>query len=341
LFISLHSNKNDLTDTITELKKITSILLDKTSDYSAILNACSSLKDLFYTATGFDDSLQLYEKKIVTGAGHAIGPVQAALCITDMMRTRVFLMGICDAIEKQLTMNPGKPVVVMYAGTGPFATLLTPLTTVFSASQLKMVLLEINFVSKDYLEKTIRCFAMQEYVSDVIIADATTYKVPDNYIPDIIVSETMKPALKDEPQVNIVANLLSQFPHALLIPESIKVSAALMGNIADADFSMKHLHDLLEVSARTMIPLNDQKNNMTVFSEGVMVEIPEYPGRDLSTLVLDTEVTVFNGHILHFNECGLTIPVKVMDLASTAEWPLKLNFRYERKPLPGFIIQKL
>lgn len=341
MFIPLLSNKNDLIDKIKELKEITALLLNESADYSAIRNACSALRELFYEATCFDESLPFNEKKIVTASGHAIGPVQAALCINDMMRTRVFLKGIHDAIVKQLDLNTGKPVLVMYAGTGPFATLLTPLTTVFSASQLKMVLLEINPESIAYLHKTIRYFGIQEYILDVIKTDAATYNIPPQYQPGIIVSETMKPALKDEPQVNIVANLMSQCPAALLIPESIKVSAALMGNIANADFSFMHLKTLLELSTGTAMQLSKDTNNMAVFSEGTTLEIPEFPGPHFSTLVLDTAITVFNGHSLHFNECGLTIPVKVIDILSADKWPLKLNFRYERKPVPGFIIQKL
>jgi hypothetical protein len=78
-------------------------------------------------------------RKNKTPAGLAIDTRSAALCIFDMMRTRKFLLGIRDAIDEKLRIDPGQPVTILYAGTGPFATLLTPLITVFRPDQLQMV----------------------------------------------------------------------------------------------------------------------------------------------------------------------------------------------------------
>ena len=118
-----------------------------------------------------------------TEAGKAKASRWAASCLTDLMRTRNFILGIRDAIEERLKINPGKPVTVLYAGTGPFASLLTPLITVFGPAQLQLILMELNPVSIHYLEKIIQQFDMDEYLIDLIQADAVTYFIPTNQQP--------------------------------------------------------------------------------------------------------------------------------------------------------------
>ena len=126
------------------LKEITDILLTPVLDYSTVRNACASLCDFFYQISGFDDSAKENQAHIQTPAGLAVSPFSAAFCVIDMIRTRNFLQGIKEAIDFRLKINPEKPVIIFYAGTGPFATLLIPLITQFEPAQLKMVLLEIN-----------------------------------------------------------------------------------------------------------------------------------------------------------------------------------------------------
>ena len=142
-----------MTPSFHKLKLITGDLLSPFMGYRVINEGVHSLSKLFCEAVDFDELETINQQNISTKTGKAIAPRWAASCITDMMRTRKFILGIRDAIEERLKTNPGHPVTVMYAGTGPFASLLTPLITVFSPAQLQMVLLEINPVSISYLEK--------------------------------------------------------------------------------------------------------------------------------------------------------------------------------------------
>ena len=323
---------------IKQLKQITAVLLSPELNYSGIRNACYELKDLFYDASGLDDSEKINITHIKTGSGVAVGPVSAAFCIIDMMRTRVFLMGLRDAIEEKLRMNPNEPVIVLYAGTGPFATLLTPLTTVFTSAQLRFVLLEINPVSISYLEKIIAAFDLSPYITGLVETDATTYIIPANHQPDILISETMMPALHTEPQVTIAANLITQCNRRpILIPEMIKVEAALLSNMAKEDYKILPLKLLLEFTAQTAVNIKKDIAALSVFSEGITVEIPQPPEHIYTNLCLLTTIRIFKEHCIRFNESSLTIPQPVLDIAAIKNWPAKFRFQYKTGASPGFV----
>src|SRR5688572_7879646 len=111
-----------------ELKKITRILLDDKASYIEIRNACEALYDFFLKLTSFE--IPVNNSFVNTKYGRALPPYVAALCIKDMIRTRQTIRGIYRAIKDKLEENI-KPVKILYAGSGPFATLLSPLTTCF------------------------------------------------------------------------------------------------------------------------------------------------------------------------------------------------------------------
>ncbi len=325
-----------------KLKIITQDLLSPVLDYSAVRNASISLKELFEEEVAFDKNDQTNWGHILTGSGQAVGPWTAAYCVTDMMRTRKFILGIRDAIQERLKLDRGNPVTLLYAGTGPFATLLTPLTTVFSPLQLKLVLLEINPVSFGFLQKTIQKFEMKDHLVEAVLADAVTWAIPAKLQPDIIVSETMKPGLNKEPQVSIVTNLLSQCNrNPMLIPESIKVDACFLGNMIHDPDSVKYLKTLIELNAETAIQIKKDPENMEILSTGMLVTIPEMPDSKYLTLVLNTTIQVFSEHVLGFNESAITIPFHLMKTTSFEKYPVQLLFQYNMGNKPGFSVTEI
>ena len=331
-----------LTPAFHKLKTVTDELLSPVMDYSAIKEAVQSLKILFTEAVSFDDMEPNNQPHIRTGSGLAIGPMSAAFCIIDMMRTRKFILGIRDAIEERLKMHPGRPVTILYAGTGPFASLLTPLITVFRPEQLKIALLEINPVSFHFLKKTIQQFGMEDYIIELVQTDAVTYSIPRNQQPDIIVSETMKPGLEKEPQVSVVANLLSQCDqNPVLIPELIKVDVSLAGNMINYPDSVITLKTLLKLDAETAVQIKKNPEDVPILSPGILVTIPELPDPQYNRLVLDTSIRVFRDHVLGFNESGITLPLPVMDLAALKNFPARLLFKYHIESEPGFRVSEI
>lgn len=324
------------------LNSLTEILLSPEINYSKIREAVFSLNKLFCESVSFDEMDFINQTDITTKTGKAIAPRWAASCLTDMMRTRKFILGIKDAIEERSKMNPGKPVIVMYAGTGPFASLLTPLVTVFSPAQLQMVLLEINPVSVSFLEKIIQKFGMAEYLIEMMQADAVTYSIPANQQPDIIVSETMNNALQKEPQVSIVANLLSQCNrNPFLIPEMIRVGACLLGDTNGNPEAILLLKNLIELDAETAICIKNNPENVPALSQGVIVTIPSLPDPQYKRLALCTDINVFRQHNLSHNESGLTIPHILMMTDSLKKYPVRLLFQYHIKSNPGFSFREV
>lgn len=326
--------------TLAELKIITEILLADESSYGQIRNACTGLLNFFYQVTGFDETDTVNQKHLQSAAGQAVSPGAAAWCIRDFMRTRVFMLGLKEAIATKLQANPNKAVTVLYAGTGPFATLLIPLATMFNASELNMLLLDINPVSIGYLNSIIQYFKLQPYVLQVAEADAVTYQVPTQVQPDIILSETMMPSLKTEPQVSIVANLLGQCPQAILIPEMIEVAAVLHNSKMDDEIKFIHLETLLVFTkAEALKMAAEQQTGAAVFPV-TKLEVQQPAQPSFSRLALLTDIRVFNNHTLTFKESSLTIPQFVHDLHSIQNWPAVFSIQYQIFPVPGFIISK-
>jgi hypothetical protein len=203
-----------------------------------------------------------------------------------------------------------------------------------------MVLLEINPSSIRYLQRIVQQFNMEDYLLDLVQADAVTWSAPANLQPDIIVSETMNNALQKEPQVNIVANLLSQCrPDTVLIPELVKVDACLLGNIIDNPGEILHLATLLELDAETAVRIKKKPEEVAAISQGIILTISELPPGRFSTLVLNTSIRIFGQHSLAFNESGLTIPHILMMTNSFKKYPVRLSFQYLLEDNPGFSVK--
>jgi hypothetical protein len=339
----LHGN---FTNTQQELKKvlrtITGIIISPSLDYKALKDASAALSAFFCEISGFDINERENQQHISTSAGLAVSPYAAAFCITDMLRTSRFLRGIKEAVDAKLNENPGHPVTVLYAGTGPFATLLIPLTTVYDPEQLQLVLIDINPLSIEYLQKIIQQLNIQPYIIDVVQADALSYIISEKHQPDILVSETMKPGLQKEPQVSIVANLLSQCRrNPILIPSLVKVEACFAGNRANNNHELIHLQTLLELDAATALRIKNNPDDEPAISEGVTITITECPPPAFTQLILGTSIQIFNDHWLRFNETSLTIPVPVMEIVAIKKIPVTLLFEYQISNNPGFVVRKL
>lgn len=324
--------------TLANLKDITQVLIAEESSYQQIRNACADLLDLFYHVTAFDETDPVNRQHMQSQAGQAVSPEAAALCIRDFMRTRVFLCGIKEAISAKLQANPGKAVTVLYAGTGPFATLLIPLVTQFSCTQINMLLLDINPASIACLNKVISYFKLEPYVLQVAEADAVTYQVPAQLQPDIILSETMMPSLKKEPQVSIVANLVVQCPQAILVPELIEISAVLYKSSMDDEIRFVHLETLLVFTKERALKMAAEQQTGFILFPVTRLEVAKPPQRDYSSLALLTHIRVFNEHVLNLNASGLTIPQFVYNLHSIKTWPAVFYIQYSIFPVPGFVI---
>ncbi len=268
------------------------------------------------------------DRTIYLADGKAISPAQAAHCLLEMKRTAIFLRGIHQAIEDKLQYKRSTPLAILYAGTGPYATLLTPLLHLFKPSEIQVDLMDINPVSNQSACDVFRGMGFGPFVNQVFEGvDATTFEVKKPY--DIVISETMQAVLKKEPQVAIMQNLIRQLPpNAVFIPQQIVVDAALESrgrwnpetNISEGVERM----ELGRVMTVDRMHLNPEQFRSSV-------EIPSNIDA-CTTLKLFTTIQVYADHVLGENDCSLNIPYKLCD--ATGMEGDTLDFWYEQGEVP-------
>jgi hypothetical protein len=178
---------------------------------------------------------------------------------------------------------------------------------------------------------------MAAYVTAIVETDASEYRLPKEYHPDIILSETMLQALRTEPQVMIFANLIHQCnKKIMLIPQMIQVSAALIKNIGCDNEETEPLKKLLEYDAQTALLIKQNRNKLSVFADGEEVVITEQENVN-TCLALLTNIQVYkNNWLLCKQSSGLTMPYLVTNLNSVKKWPARFNVTYNIGTEPGF-----
>lgn len=159
--------------------------------------------------------------------GVALSSSGAADCVDDYLRTVFFIKGIYKALTKLSDDFPERSINILYAGCGPYATLILPLLPLFDEDRIKAILLDINAKSIESVQHLLSVTGLEQYQLQVIETDATTYTKPENFTIDLAISETMHYALTSEPQVAITRNIVSQLPaHGILIPQEIRIDLA-------------------------------------------------------------------------------------------------------------------
>lgn len=317
-----------------QLSAIAQELLRPELDYTAIRNNCIALSGFFCGLTGFNPEDEINQVPVSTATGQAVSPYGAMSCIRDMMRTRNFMQGVHAAIHSRLHTNPGQPVMVFYAGTGPFATLLIPLTTVFSPGQLQLVLMDINPISISYLRKLISKLGLEPYIRSIETTDAATYIIPDDQQPDILVTETMKAGLLKEPQFSICENLLPQCVRdPVLIPEMIKVELCLSGSIMNQVDEKQSLATLIMLRKSLFDGSAASQKELSIIREGILVAVSINQEERRRWVVLDTYIRIFKQHELKYNESGLTMSVNLSIFSQNTQpsglWRIRYNIQAE------------
>ena len=164
------------------------------------------------------------DNETAVNGGIALSSLGAADCVDDYLRTVFFIKAIYKALTKLCRDFPDRSINVLYAGCGPYATLILPLLPLFDKERINAVLIDINAVSIVSVQELLKVTGLDEYEIQLLEADAITYTIPENFQIDLAISETMDYALKNEPQVAIVQNIAPQLPaHGILIPQEIRV----------------------------------------------------------------------------------------------------------------------
>lgn len=312
------------------LKQSTNTLLFRPTDYQDIYNELHELHDLYALHSSVSAG-NVNDQDMWLPTGNAVSPIKAAHCLLEIQRTAVFIRGINKAILALQSAFPGQRIHILYAGCGPYATLLTPFTTRFTKDELAFHLLDINEVSLTAAKKLYQGLQIEDYVAEWICGDATTYRLPDDLTIHLVISETMLNALRKEPQVEIMLNLVPQLDEkALFVPSNITVSAELLD-------SYKETYRYLEPKKTP-----ERLNLGTIYSIGreqcephsqVTIEIPQQI-ENFKELNLLTTITTFDDEQLGIYDSSLNMPVRIADV--TGYEGRKITFDYERGEKPGF-----
>lgn len=300
------------------LRQIADSLYNPELHYQDLYNACQHYKDLLMQITEitFDDDT--HRNDIYTAAGRAVGTEWAIRCVEDIMRTRAYCQAVHQAVSDLLETK--KSVRLIYAGTGPFATLVLPLITRFSSDELQLDLMEINPESANHLKNVLTHFEAEDYIRDLIITDATTYQIDDPASVDILLSETMQAGLNKEHQVAICYNLIPQLPaQTIMIPEQIILKLYALNQEKHQEYKtslepenvpkfFEDLGTLYTLDTPNIMAQHEKINAMgsAATFEPVTIEIPKDTHRKYHQLTIATQIMLYKDIELKLEESGLT-----------------------------------
>ena len=111
------------------LKQLSDTLLDEASSPAQLRDALNAFTQRCSDVGGIvpDRSFNAWAGDALLKDGVAISPAAAAHCVNDTQRSVVFIRAAYAAIKAAQARFAQEPVEILYAGCGPFATLLLPL----------------------------------------------------------------------------------------------------------------------------------------------------------------------------------------------------------------------
>lgn len=295
--------------------------------------AAHALYDVYAGITGvtaFDHSRDA--ANLATGV--AISSSAAAHCLLEFGRTTAFLRGIRKAITDLQERFPGERLHVLYAGCGPYATLLTPLLRLYEPSLLSIDMLDISTRSIESVKHLYATLGLEAYVNDYIVADAISYQVNKDRPVHLLISETLNAALRNEPFVSIMQNLVPQLAEgAAVVPQQVVVDAVYL-NMKEETKRMTTPGMKTERITAARLASFDKEHLATPAPVSFVV-----PGIDpiACTLYLLTLIDVYKGERIQENECSLTIPMRVKLFGAAPGDEIKMSYRVNEKP--GFVAE--
>lgn len=314
-----------------QLESLSKILLQ--SDNPGLLrNTVHQFHELYSLLCGINAG-DITDDTIFLSTGKAISPISAAHCLLEYKRTTVFFRGIYKAILSVQKSFPGEKINILYAGSGPYASLVTPLTSFFTADELCFDILDINPVSLKAVKELYTKLGLLSYINSFIEADATKYRIEENRVIHIVISETMNRTLEKEPLVHIMQNLIPQLQEkCVFIPQSVKITACISlpekAGISLADEILLESEFISDIY--TVTQADCQPDNRAV------IKIPGDIKKD-KCLYLLTSIKVFDDEALMVHDCSLTLPKFIS--ATDGHAGKQVGFEYIPDELPKFVYE--
>ena len=179
------------------LSRLSQIILTEENP-SALRTACHGLYDFFCEIAGFDDSEKRagIQNGTTLPTGVAISPVNAARCLWDFKRTYEFMRAVQAALAKLKKRFAPEKIEILYAGCGPFASLIVPLLNEFSPGEINLSLLDYHAASIASVRRIFERLNFCEFDPAFVQTDAARYRHPRAL--HLIICETMQTALAND-----------------------------------------------------------------------------------------------------------------------------------------------
>lgn len=317
------------------INTIRDTILDEASSAERLRDALDAFVLLCGEITNIrpDPSFDAWAQDSLLDNGVAINAQAAAHCALDYERSVVFIRGVYAAVNALQLRLPGTVLEILYAGCGPFATLLLPLLGKVDAGDIRLSLLDVHQRSLDSVKLLLTHFGFCSHTVQTIRADACSYKHPDKL--HLIIVEAMQKSLEQEPQFAITANLAPQLsPCGIFIPQRIDVSLCLADLEHEKELSKqsqrrgvnelkKHTGRYLIKTICTLHPecAFDQMQRAQTDPDGIrlelepiIIEIPVMASVAQLDAALFTTVCVFEQYALQDYDSQITLPRKCHEL---------------------------
>lgn len=323
------------------LIEIGQVFKDSEEDSVRLNSTVNLYKDLMIELLSLDLDHEKNRRNLFSGNGTAIGPTWAAMCLDDTVRTKRFIKGIFEAIEElQIKLGKSRPIHILYAGTGPYATLILPVLASFSEREIQVTLIEVNPESYDHVLQIFKILGFEGHLKQALQVDASNYQFSQKKDVDMVLSETMQRALDCEPQVSIFLNLQNQFGNDVIyIPQQVILSFGL--SRPSPDFESKGLFKY--ESLTPVFSLNRDtkeeflKGRYSIDDENMFMKINKsltgYDIKKNDVPVILTEIQIYKNIWIRFDESGLTVP-KIIGIDALELKGRTISFQYEVSDFP-------
>lgn len=256
-------------------------------------------------------------------SGVAISPQAAAHCVADYRRSVVYIRGVHAALQALQGRFTAQPLQILYAGCGPYATLLLPLLHRFEPCSLQVVLLDIHPQSLASVARLIDACGLDAHSLSLVQANACDYQPAAPL--HLLMVEAMQKALEQEPQVAITRRLAPLLvAGGVLVPEAIEVELVL-----GSGARQHSLGPVLSLGAAVNLA-------------PVRVHIPALAALPELSASLLTRIQVYGEHRLAPGEAEITLPRPFPELASPRagdSWEIEYRLGsypwFEARPVIG------
>tara|TARA_R110002110_G_C13470525_1_gene720935 strand:- start:49344 stop:50327 length:984 start_codon:yes stop_codon:yes gene_type:complete len=313
-----------------KLAAIADAILDEGSSREVLRSALDAFVFQCAQISGVypDPSFNAWANDALLESGVAINPHAAAHCAIDYQRSVVFIRGVHAAINTLKSRFPGAPLKILYAGCGPFATLLMPLLNRYAPHELQVTLLDIHQASLDSVTLLLSHFELGDHQVNTVKADACLYQHAEPL--HLVVAETMQKSLEQEPQVAVTANLAPQLlPAGFFIPQRIDITLCVIN--PEHENTLCPLAVIFELTAEhapRQAKYNHQHKALKL--DAGIIEIPPLADIAQRDAALLSHITVFEQYCLKAYDSEITLPAKCHGLA-----PLLAGARYRVSYLLG------